>query len=310
MDIEVSVSACVSHDTLRRLARRSNAPGLLQLGSHFGVLCATGFLIGVSRGHAWLVGALTLHGIVLCFLFCALHECIHRTAFKNSWLNESVAWICGALLMLPPEYFRQFHFAHHRFTQDAASDPELAAPVPANLTAYLWRVSGLPYWWDRLIVTLRHAFTARVRESFIPAEKARGIVREAQILWTCYLCILAASLYWQRTEALIYWLLPAILGQPFLRLFLLAEHAGCAFSNDMLENTRTTLTNPAVRGLTWRMSYHAEHHCFPSVPFHALPELHALIGPRIRVTTAGYLTVHREMLQRFRAQNEGLPRGA
>src|SRR5262249_27766892 len=114
-------------------------------------------------------------------------------------------------------------------------------------------------------------------------------------------------LYWQRTEALVYWVFPAVLGQPFLRLFLLAEHSGCAFNDDMLENTRTTLTNVAMRGLTWRMPYHAENHSFPSVPFHALPKLHALIGRRVRVTASGYLAVHRQLLQRLRSTSAPQP---
>src|SRR5262249_58411840 len=128
-----------------------------------------------------------------------------------------------------------------------------------------------------------------------------------RILWACYLFVLLASIYCQRTEALLYWVLPAVLGQPFLRLFLLAEHSGCAFTDDMLENTRTTRTNIAVRGLTWFMPYHAEHHAFPSIPFHALPELHALIGRRVRVTTVGYIAVHRELLERLRTTSATHP---
>ena len=103
----------------------------------------------------WVAPAIVLHGAVLAFLFCPLHESIHRTAFASRWLNDLVAWICGALLMLPPGYFRLFHFAHHRFTQDPARDPELAVAAPSTLAAYLWRVSGLPYWRDRLTVTDR-----------------------------------------------------------------------------------------------------------------------------------------------------------
>ena len=299
MDIEANADDCLSRDTVRRLSRRSDSRGLLQLGLHIGLLCATGFVVWTSRGHAWLAGALVLHGIALCFLFCALHESIHRSAFASRWLNDVVAWTCGALLMLPPEYFRSFHSAHHRFTQDPARDPELAVAGPSTLAAYLWRVSGLPYWHDRLSVTLGHALTGRVRESFVASERGASIVREARILWALYLCVFATSLYWHRTEALVYWAIPAVLGQPFLRLFLLAEHSGCAFSDDMLENTRTTHTNAAVQWLTWRMPYHAEHHSFPSVPFHALPQLHALIGQRVRVTAPGYLALHRELLRRL-----------
>lgn len=301
MDIEATAGGSLGREAVRRLSRRSDLQGLTQFGLHIGVLCTTGLFVWTSRGHAWLVGALLLHGIALSFLFCALHESIHRTAFASGWLNDLVAWIGGALLLLPPGYFRLFHYAHHRFTQDPTRDPELVTAAPSTLRAYLWRISGLPYWQDRLSVTLRHAVTGRAEERFVPPQKTAAVVLEARIFWAGYLCVLAASLYWQRTEALLYWLLPAVLGQPFLRLFLLAEHWGCAFNDDMLQNTRTTHTNALVRVLTWRMPYHAEHHACPSVPFHALPELHALIGPGLQVTARGYLALHREILHRLRA---------
>src|SRR4029077_1054106 len=138
------------------------------------------------------------------------------------------------------------------YTQNRARDPELAVPAAATLTAYWWRGSGLPYWGERLQTTLRHAITGRVTEIFVPASGTPSVVLEARILWGCYLGIAAASVYLQSAATLIYWVVPAILGQPFLRLFLLAEHTGCAFDDDMLANTRTTYTNAAVRLLTWR----------------------------------------------------------
>jgi fatty acid desaturase len=95
--------------------------------------------------------------------------------------------------------------------------------------------------------------------------------------------------------------LPALLGQPFLRLFLLAEHTGCAFVDDMLANSRTTYTNAAVLLLTWQMPYHAGHHSFPSVPFHALSRVNALLPAATRMTSPGYLALHRTLLQQLRA---------
>ena len=302
MDVEgdIPLPSAVERDTVRALARRSDARGLAQLGLHLACLLATGAAVWASRGHLWLLPALVLHGIVLSFLFCAEHECIHHTAFATRRLNDLVAWICGALLVLPPKYFRQFHFAHHRFTQDRARDPELAVPPPATFAAYLWHVSGMPYWRDRLGVTLRHAFTGRVSEPFIPATVAPLIVREARLLLVFYLCVIAASVSFGRADALIYWVIPAVLGQPFLRLFLLAEHTGCAFGDDMLTNTRTTYTSRALLLLAWRMPYHAEHHSLPSVPFHALARVNALIGARSRVTARGYITLHRELVRGLR----------
>lgn len=301
MDIDAIATPGLEHETLRRLSRRSNSRGLLQLGVHLALLSATGLLVWASLGKAWLAAALLLHGIVLSFFFCALHESIHGTAFASAWLNEGVAWVCGALLMLPPRYFRYFHFAHHRYTQDPARDPELATAPPASLASWAWRLTGLPYWGDRLRVTLRHALAGRVTESFVPAGKAPLIVREARVLWTCYGLIAAGSWYLRLDAALYYWVLPALLGQPLLRAFLMAEHTGCPLVADMLANTRTTRSNALLRLIAWRMPYHAEHHCCPSVPFHALGALHALIGERVRVRATGYLAVHRGLLRAWRA---------
>jgi fatty acid desaturase len=301
MDIDALPLALLPRETIRALSRRSNARGVLQLSTHVGLLAATGLIVWASRGHPWLVAALILHGIVLVFLFCALHESIHRTAFASRALNDAIAWLCGALLVLPPGYFRLFHFAHHRFTQDRSRDPELAVPPAATPAAYLWRVSGLPYWRERLQTTLRHALSGRVSEPFVPPARTAEVVREARILWACYLGIAAVSLYLQRADALIYWIVPALLGQPFLRLFLLAEHTGCAFDDDMLANTRTTYSNAAVLLLSWRMPYHAEHHSFPSVPFHALAGVNTRLPAENRVTAPGYVALHRALWRQLRA---------
>ena len=42
-------------------------------------------------------------------------------------------------------------------------------------------------------------------------------------------------------------------------------------------NTRTIHLNPVLRFLYWNMSYNIEHHICPTVPFHQLTKLHALI---------------------------------
>ncbi|NCA18081.1 MAG: hypothetical protein EBS90_13755, partial [Betaproteobacteria bacterium] len=42
------------------------------------------------------------------------------------------------------------------------------------------------------------------------------------------------------------WLLPLVVGQPFLRFWLLAEHTGCSYGPDGTTNTRTTRTHPLL----------------------------------------------------------------
>jgi fatty acid desaturase len=90
------------------------------------------------------------------------------------------------------------------------------------------------------------------------------------------------------TWPLALWLAPLLLGQPFLRAYLLAEHGACPLVADMLANTRTTFTNGLVRFLAWNMPFHAEHHAWPSIPFHALPAANALVHDKLRTTAPGY----------------------
>ncbi|MBI1775236.1 MAG: fatty acid desaturase [Proteobacteria bacterium] len=301
MDVDAIQTAGLDRATVLALSKRGNAQALLRLVSHLACLFAASGLVWLALGSVLVVPAIVLEGILLVFLFCPLHETIHRTAFASHWLNDGVAFLAGALLLLPPEYFRQFHFAHHRFTQDQTSDPELTTPKPATLWAYLWHVTGLPYWWSGLRTTLKHAVTGRVEEAFVAPAKARRVIREARLLWACYLALAAVSILIGSEAVLLIWILPALAGQPFLRLYLLAEHMGCPETADMLANSRTTSTNALLRWLAWNMPYHGEHHAYPSVPFHALPALNGLIGDHVQTRASGYIAVHRALLGGLRA---------
>jgi fatty acid desaturase len=105
----------------------------------------------------------------------------------------------------------------------------------------------------------------------------------------------------------VYWAAPVLIGQPLLRLYLLAEHMGCPLVSDMLRNTRTTLSNAAVRRLAWNMPYHAEHHAFPAVPFHALPAVHRILRDDLVVVAPGYIAVQREILANLRDTKSAKP---
>ena len=290
----------VDRETLRVWSRRSDVPGLIHLAGHLAALALTGTLIWLARGTLWIWPAMWVHGVVLIFLFTPLHETIHRTAFKTRALNEIVAFVIGVLILLPREYFRAFHFAHHRFTQDPARDPELAARKPVNLRQWLWHVSGRAYWVAQVRGTVAHALGRAPEEFYKDDRQRRAVIVEARIVLAIYALVLVVSVATGSNAALIYWVVPALLGQPALRLYLMAEHGLCPLTSDMLENTRTTYTNALVRALAWNMPYHAEHHAYPAVPFHRLAEVNRALGPHLKVTAPGYIAVHRQILRSYR----------
>jgi len=283
---------------LKELSQRSDALGLRRLAAHLGVLLITGISVLWASGTVWVVIPLVIHGVVLVFLFAPLHEAIHRTAFQNTSINDAAAYFCGWVLLLPPDYFRFFHFAHHRHTQNPTRDPELETPKPESLRSYLWQMSGLPYIRERFDTLTRHA-TGLVTEKFIPRSQEKTIIREARLYLASYAMLLLFCLVFWTAVPLLLWLFPLIVGQPALRVYLLAEHWDCPLIPDMLGNSRTTTSNPVVRFLAWNMPYHAEHHAYPALPFHALPKAHALLKDKVTVTAPGYLAVHRDVIRRL-----------
>ena len=277
---------------LRLLKQRRNTPGLLHLAGHAGLLVLSADAVLSARGGAWLIPALAVHGVVLVFLFAPLHEAIHETAFRSRAANRLTALLCGFLLVLPPRWFRAFHFDHHLYTQDAARDPEQQSAKPASVVGYLLHVSGLPFWGMRLATVLRYAAGRPPIETFTAPRRQPAIAAEARRIVLAYGLVAAAAIaggWWD--EVLLLWIVPALLGQPALRLFLLAEHTGCAAVPDMLQNSRTTRSNAAVRWLAWNMPYHVEHHAYPWVPYHALPAVHAGLRGHAPPPAPGYIRV-------------------
>ena len=286
----------IERTPLLALRRTSDRAGLVRLAGHGATLAVTGLATQLALGSWLLLPAMAVHGAVLVFLFAPLHESIHRTAFRSRALNDGVAWVCGLLLLLPPDWFRAFHFAHHRHTQVAERDPELATPKPATVAAWIAHLSGLPYWTTQSRLLLRHA-AGRVDAPFVTPRAVPGVVREARIVVAVYGAVAAVSFATGSWAAVTLWLAPAMLGQPWLRAYLLAEHTLCPSTPDMLVNSRTTLTNKVVKYLAWNMPYHAEHHAFPAIPFHALPQAHLRLRNELGTLAPGYLAVQRAILR-------------
>ena len=286
---------------LAALTDRSDGPALARALVHLGTLAVMGTLTWKLRATLWAAPLLVLHGYVLAFVFCAFHEAAHRTAFRTRWLNAALGTVAGFLVFWPYRNYRVFHWEHHRHTQDPERDPELYFPKPASLGVYLFVLTGIPNFLRRAGDILRLGSGRADRPWMAPSER-RPLIREARAYLVAYALVAAVSLSIGTPIALVLWIAPLLIGQVFLRPYLLAEHTGCAATGDCLENTRTTLTLGLVRLFAWNMPYHAEHHAFPAVPFHALPRLHARVRDEIAHLEPGYvaatLAVNRSLFGR------------
>src|ERR1700754_37408 len=131
---------------LKRLCARSDWAGLMQTAAPLALLVAGGWLVLATRGTWWVLPALLLQGIFVNSLFGALHESVHYGSFKTRWLADLLAFFSGAAILNNAGFYRHYHLAHHRYTQDPARDPALVTSgTPRTWGFYLLRVISLPF---------------------------------------------------------------------------------------------------------------------------------------------------------------------
>lgn len=284
---------------VRTLSARNDARGLTRFAVHLGVMGLTGSLVyaALVRGWWWLLlPALVVHGFTIVTMFAPMHECVHRTAFASPKLNEIFGWIAGLLGFYNFHYYRYYHTWHHRYTQDSARDPELMTPKPRSRWEYFLEISGWSFWTRRPLIYTKLALGRMDGYPFIPASGRKKVQISTAVQFAVYLvaiglCFAGFPYAWWL------WFLPAIIAQPLLRAILIVEHTGCTTDENGLTNTRTTLTSWPVRLLMWNMSYHAEHHLYPSISFHQLPQAHRELSAKLTHIAPSYAAANRSVLE-------------
>ena len=298
----VSVSSptknILSASELKDLNTRSNLNGLIQLGLHLIIMGTSGYFWITASNWFVKIPSLIVYGFSLAAMFAVVHECCHRTAFADNRLNDLVAWLAGVLSGYNSTFYRRYHKWHHRYTQIEGKDPELEDVKPSNIKEYILEVSGYNWWMGKVKIHYRVAIGKLDCMPYI-AENARDeVIKSNRLQLAVYVGAIAFSLIVGQPWFITLWLLPLAVGQPILRFILLAEHTGCS-NDDNLSNTRTTLTWFPIKLMMWNMPFHAEHHLYPSIPFHALPKAHQKLKEHFTVIDRGYLKVNQNIISNF-----------
>jgi fatty acid desaturase len=285
---------------LAELNQRSNGKGALQFLGHLGVMGLSGWLWLTHLDALWIgIPALIVYGFSFASMFAPMHECVHRTAFASNWVNDVVGWFAGLLSLYNSTFYRRYHKWHHRYTRISEKDPELTDLTPRNIWEYLWVVSGIP-WWIGKAQTHWRCVTRQMDEfPYIPEAARTEVQRSVLLQLAVYGVGIGLSIYFQSLWFVLGWVLPLAVGQPILRLILLAEHTGCSLDANPFANTRTTLTLTPVRFLMWNMPFHAEHHFCPSLPFHALGKAHLQMRSQLQHIDSGYVAVNANIIQKL-----------
>ena len=271
--------------SLKELMRRSNAVPLRRLALCSIALGFLGYLYVSAMGSRWFLPALFLFGSTLSLTVYSLsHECSHGTVFRSRWLNETIFWATSLLFGQEVLYRRYSHAAHHTHTMFVGHDAQLPFAQPVGLKAYFLWYSGVLYHSQFLRVLFLHSlgrFSDKTR-SFTPPEELPRMVRNSRLFIVIYAGAAAVSWYFSTSVLLWIWLLPKLAGDPVMLTYAGSQHFEKEENTiDLRRSTRSLRPNRLIDLFYWNMSFHIEHHLYPTVPFFALPKLNALIKDRL-----------------------------
>ncbi|MGH6898789.1 MAG: fatty acid desaturase family protein [Geminicoccaceae bacterium] len=263
---------------MKRLMQRKDQPAIRDTAIWLGAMALSGGL------GAWFWGSWLAAPFFLCYgvLYGSAsdsrwHEAGHGTAFRTRWMNDVVYQIASFMIMREPTVWRWSHTRHHTDTLIVGRDPEIVAMRPPRLARIIVNFFGLV---DVPLAFYHMALHAAGRltedeETFIPEMERQKVFRTARIWLSIYVATAAACALMGSILPAMLIGLPRIYGAWLHLVFGLTQHAGLAEDTpDHRLNSRTVYMNPIFRFIYWNMNYHVEHHVFPMVPYHALPELH------------------------------------
>lgn len=293
---------------LHALMAKSNNPALVKFILMVSAYFISAALSIVCWSGTWWQVCLTqlLFGITTCSVFACLHETAHNTAFSSRQLNKIAAGFCGIASLYPAAIFRDFHFQHHRYTHIPGKDPEISLgnkPIPgvlSSLPMYFAWLSGLPFIVFKSFMVLGGCLCMPefLRTAFFPFVRKDSKNSIAIDSWlTAIVYILTFFFAMQVNNGFYAIFTGMVVGQLILSAYLLPEHNGLPHEGIIFDKTRSMLTGKTIRSIMWNMPYHAEHHAYPAVPFHALPALHEKLRNEIHHQEA-YPSFHKKVLRR------------
>jgi fatty acid desaturase len=286
---------------MKELMKRSDGPAIRDTLIWGGLLIASGAGGWWCWGTAWCVPLLLCYGVLYgSATDSRWHECGHGTAFKTRWMNDTVYQVACFMIMREPTIWRWSHTRHHTDSIIVGRDPEIVAMRPPDIVGMILNIFAIKNAITAIKHIVSHAFGRLTAEemTFVPKMERPRVYVVARLWLMIHLSVVAVSIWlgWWLPVMLV-GVLPAMYGG-WLSLYLgLTQHAGLAENVlDHRLNARTVYMNPVLRFIYWNMNYHVEHHMFPMVPYHRLPELHEIMLPDTPKPYASTIEAYREII--------------
>lgn len=273
-------------------------------------LCATALYFSTTFVYVLFAAIL---GYVLQFFFNALHYCTHDTFVTSKRMNYLLGVLFGCITVMNFALYKPYHMQHHGhlFTD---KDPE---PTDREITSklqYAYEMLAPLFFVDNWVQSLKTMRRTDIPNIFgrpapyLSAEDRQRVVWNNGILlaWVCFIALLTFKLgsvvFW------FYWL-PLLTSLSLANFVILPEHYQTDQDRPIksYDNSRTIKSGPLTRFFMVGLNYHAEHHLYPGVPYHNLPDINKRIGANVKYTHDSYLAFHWALVKSLPWRASGAP---
>lgn len=227
-------------------------------------------------------------------LSAVAHDGVHYRICKNKKLNDFISNIFIYFpLFSSQQKYRTYHMLHHIKTNseedpdyiNKKDNPEFKFPQTKisffkNVFKYIFGIHhvitffSLNKTWKQKFKYFLKGFTVvRPLEHVKYKEDRRELYSLIAFNVTLLAFFIITGNVWYY---LLFWVCPCFLYIPFIfRIRVICEHFG--ITKNKIDHSRTMYPNWFDRiflGLNWNLSYHLDHHLFPSVPSYNVKKLH------------------------------------
>jgi len=241
--------------------------------------------------------AIMLIGGRLHSLSAIAHDSVHYRICKNKKIND---WIANIFLYYPlfslQHKYRTRHLLHHK-NNSTDEDPDyiykknnIEFKFPQTKIVFLKNIFKFIFgfhflinfldskksFYNKLKYFLKGATASRTLDN-VTYEKNKQEIVGLVIFNVLFIAIV--MYFFNIWYYILFWFLPIFLYLPFVfRIRSVCEHFGV--TKFKIDNSRTMYPNwfdLVFLGFSWNLSYHLDHHLFPTVPSYNLKKLHAIL---------------------------------
>lgn len=291
---------------MKALMKRTNQPALRDTMILFGLMIVFA-AVGIALWPSWWSAPFWLaYGVLYgSAMDSRWHECGHGTPFKTGWMNDVVYQIASFCMVRNPVTWRWSHARHHTDTIIVGRDPEIVAmrpPALFHIAINFFGIFDAIKGWSRMLLNASGRLDPE-EATYVPETEHHKIIRVARIWTTIYAATIALAFAMHSVLPLMVIGLPRFYGAWHHVMTGVLQHAGLAENVlDHRLNSRTVYMNPISRFIYWNMNYHVEHHMYPMVPYHRLPELHEMIKDDLPRPNSSIWQAYKEALPVLKRQ--------